>query len=239
MPPINRVKAALRSGRKAHGFRLTIPSPAVVEILGFLNYDYVYIDDEHGVFGNEVLEDICRAADLVGMTPIARVPDLTSPTVNRRLDRGIRGIIGPHVSTREDAEMLVQSCLFGPQGSRSLGGGRGVGYQIGISNMKAYYAAANENMFVGAMIEDRTGMDNLEAIVTVEGIDCILIGQNDFAQGLGFPGESDHPEVKAAVAEIGRRVRACGGRMRDDCLVLGNLPDMLLDGGRRYAAQQT
>lgn len=232
----NRIKEAMRAGRKARGFRLTIPSPAIVEILGFLDYDYVYIDDEHGVFGNEILEDICRTADLVRMTPIARVPDLTGPTVNRRLDRGIRGIVGPHVSTRADAELLVQSCYFGPVGTRSLGGGRGVNYQINIPDMKAYYAAANENMFVAAMVEDQVGMDNLELIVAVPGIHCIMVGQNDFAQSLGYPGETDHPDVKAAVAEIDRRVRAAGGLMRDDCLVLGNFADMLLDGGRKYAA---
>ena len=235
MTPTNKIKAAMAAGRKAHGFRLTVPSPAIVEILGLLKFDYVYIDDEHGVFGNEVLEDICRAADLVGMTPIARVPDLTGPTINRRLDRGIRGIVGPHVGTRAEAEMLVQSCLFGPQGARSLGGGRGVQYQIGVPDLKRFYVEANENMFISAMIEDQQGMDNLEAIVAVPGIDCIMIGQNDFAQSLGFPGEADHPQAKAAAAEVARRVRAAGGKMRDDCLVLGNLPDMLLAGGRKYA----
>ena len=236
MLPVNKIKSAMQAGRKAHGFRLTIPSPAVVEILGFLRYDYVYIDDEHGVFGNEVLEDICRAADLVGMTPIARVPDLTGPTVNRRLDRGIRGIVGPHVSSAADAEMLVQSCHFGPRGNRSLGGGRGVQYQTAIPDMKAFYAAANENMFVSAMIEDQDGMDSLEQIVAVPGIDCIMIGLNDFAQSLGHPGDTEHPEIKAAAREVARRVRAAGGRMRDDVLVLGNLPDMLLAGGRPFAA---
>lgn len=233
--PVNKLKAAIAAGRKAHGFRLTLPSPGIVEILGLLRFDFVYVDDEHGVFGNEVLEDVCRAAELVGMTAIARVPDLTGPTINRRLDRGLRGIVGPHVSTRADAEMLVQSCLFGPQGTRSLGGGRGVNYQIGVDDMKRYYVDTNANMFISAMIEDQAGMDNLEAIVAVPGIDCIMIGQNDFSQDLGFPGEADHPHAKAAAAEVARRVRAAGGKMRDDIMVLGNLPEMLLAGGKKYA----
>lgn len=235
MAPINKLKAAIAAGKKAHGFRLTLPSPGIVEILGILKFDFVYIDDEHGVFGNEVLEDVCRAAELVGMTPIARVPDLTGPTINRRLDRGIRGIVGPHVGSQAEAEMLVSSCLFGPQGTRSLGGGRGVQYQIGIPDMKRFYADTNANLFISAMIESQEGMDNLEAIVAVPGIDCIMIGQNDFSQDLGFPGEADHPDARAAAAEVARRVRAAGGKMRDDVMVLGNLPEMLLAGGKKYA----
>jgi 2-keto-3-deoxy-L-rhamnonate aldolase RhmA len=231
----NRIKDAMKAGRKAHGFRLTIPSAAVVEILGKLDFDYVYIDDEHGVFDNTVLEDVCRAAELVGMTPIARVPDLTGPTVNRRLDRGVRGIVGPHVSSPADAELLVQSCHFGPRGTRSLGGGRGVDYQMGIPDMPAYYRQANENMFVAIMIEDRAGMDSVEQIVAVDGVDAVFMGPNDFAQDLGFPGDTGAPEVRAAIADITARVHKVGGRMRDDVLVLGNLPEMLVSAGRKYA----
>lgn len=231
----NRIKAAMKEGRKAHGFRLTIPSPEVVEILGILDFDYVYIDDEHGVFGNTDLENVCRAADLVGMTPIARVPDLTGPTVNRRLDRGIRGIVGPHVSGRADAELLVRSCYFGPLGTRSLGGGRGVNYQMGIADMPAFYRQANENMFVAIMIEDQAGIDGIEEMVAVEGVDCVFVGPNDLASELGFPGDTGAPQVKAAIADISARVRKAGGRMRDDVLVLGNLPEMLVSAGRKYA----
>jgi 4-hydroxy-2-oxoheptanedioate aldolase len=231
----NKIKVAMREGRKAHGFHLTIPSPSVVEILGLLDFDYVYIDDEHGVLGNTDLEDVCRAAELVGMTPIARVPDLTGPTVNRRLDRGIRGIVGPHVSSPADAEMLVQSCHFGPRGSRSLGGGRGVNYQMGIGDMPAYYRHTNENMFVAIMIEDRAGMDSVEEIAAVDGVDCIFIGPNDFAQDLGFPGDAKAPEVKAAIAQITERVHKVGAKMREDVLVLGNLPEMLISVGEKYA----
>jgi 2-keto-3-deoxy-L-rhamnonate aldolase RhmA len=135
--------------------------------------------------------------------------------------------------------MLVQSCHFGPRGSRSLGGGRGVQYQIGIDDMPAYYRFANENMFVAVMIEDRAGMDCVEQMVAVDGIDCVFIGPNDFAQDLGFPGDTGTPEVKAAVAEVTRRVHHAGGKMRDDVLVLGGLPEILLSGARKYARPNT
>ena len=231
----NRIHAALREKRKAHGFRLTIPSAETLEILGNLDFDFVLVDDEHGVFGNADLEHICRTADLVGITPIARVPDCSAATIGRRLDRGIRGIVAPHVQNREQAEQVVRSCYFGPLGERSLGGGRGVDYQLGIPDMPTYYRQSNDNMFVAVMIEDTAGMDNIEQICAVQGIHTVLVGNNDFAQGLGYPGDATHPKVKAAIAAVGDRVRKCGLPMREDIWVLGNLVDILVTGGQKFA----
>jgi 4-hydroxy-2-oxoheptanedioate aldolase len=231
----NRIHAALREKRKAHGFRLTIPSAETLEILGSLDFDFVLIDDEHGVFGNADLEHICRTADLVGITPIARVPDCSAATIGRRLDRGIRGIVAPHVSTQQQAEEVAQACYFGPLGQRSLGGGRGVDYQLGIADMPAYYRQSNDNIFVAVMIEDVEGMRNIEEICAVKGIHTVLVGNNDFAQSLGHPGDASHPAVKAAIAGIGERVRKCGLPMREDIWVLGNLVDILVAGGKKFA----
>jgi 4-hydroxy-2-oxoheptanedioate aldolase len=237
MIPPNKILGAMKEGRKAHGFRLTVPSPEIVEILGILKFDYVFIDDEHGVFGNHDLDNVCRAADLVGMTPIARVPDVSSATINRRLDRGIRGIVAPHVSTREEAQQLVSACYFGPVGTRSLGGARGVNYQMGIKDMPGFYRESNANMFVAAMIETVEGMDNLEAICAVKGIHSIFVGPNDFSQSMGYHGDAGHPEVKKAIAAIGERARKAGVPMRDDILVLGNLPEILVSGARKHARE--
>jgi 2-keto-3-deoxy-L-rhamnonate aldolase RhmA len=238
MIPPNKILAAMKEGRKAHGFRLTVPSPEVVEILGLLKFDYVFIDDEHGVFGNHDLDNVCRAADLVGMTPIARVPDLTQSAIQRRIDRGIRGVVAPHVSNREEAEQVVKACYFGPLGERSLGGARGVNYQMGIKDMPAYYRESNANMFVAVMIETVEGMNNLEAICAVKGIHSIFVGPNDFSQSMGYFGDAQHPEVKKAVANISERARKAGVPMRDDVLVLGNLPEILVSGARKYAREQ-
>src|SRR5690242_21279339 len=92
----NRVKAAMRAGRKAYGYNLSFPSPCVIDILGKINFDFVWIDGEHGPFGLDQLEDLCRTAERYGVTPIARVPDIGSSTILRYLDRGIMGILGPH-----------------------------------------------------------------------------------------------------------------------------------------------
>src|SRR5882672_7157081 len=160
----NRVKAAMRAGRKAHGYNLSFPSPWVIDILGKLDFDFVFIDGEHGPFGLDQLEDICRTAERHNVTTVARVPDIGSSTILRYLDRGIMGILGPHIATEADARQLVRACYFGPLGERSFGANRGTDYNAGIADKAAYYREANEQMLVCALLEDVAVLDNLDTI---------------------------------------------------------------------------
>ncbi|HUB16081.1 MAG TPA: aldolase/citrate lyase family protein [Acetobacteraceae bacterium] len=229
----NRIKAAMRAGRRAHGYNLSFPSPWVIDILGRLDFDFVFIDGEHGPFGLDQLEDLCRTAERYNLTTMARVPDIGASTILRFLDRGIMGILGPHIATEADARQLVRACYFGPLGERSFGANRGTDYNAGIADKAAYYRAANEQMLVCALLEDAAVFDNLDAILAVKGIDLYSIGPNDFAQSLGYPGQPDHPEVVKAMQEITRRIKQAGGRMQSDVMQGAWVSDMLLETGRR------
>ena len=165
----NRVKAAINAGRKAYGYNLSFPSPWVIDILGKLDFDFVFIDGEHGPFGLDQLEDLCRTAERHNLTAIARVPDIGSSTILRYLDRGIMGILGPHIATEADARPLVRACYFGPLGDRSFGANRGTDYNAGIADKAAYYREANEQMLVCALLEDIAVIDNLDTILAVPG----------------------------------------------------------------------
>src|SRR3954470_14440834 len=121
----NRIQAAMRAGRKAFGYNLSFPSPWVIDILGKIDFDFVFIDGEHRPFGLDQLEDLCRTAERHRLTPVARVPDIGSSTILRYLDRGIMGIVGPHIATEADARQLARACYFGPLGERSFGANRG------------------------------------------------------------------------------------------------------------------
>jgi 4-hydroxy-2-oxoheptanedioate aldolase len=229
----NRIKMAMREGRLAYGYHLSFPSPWIVDILGILDFDFVWLDGEHGPFGLDQLEDLCRTAQAVGITPIARVPDLNSSTILRFLDRGIMGIVGPHIATQEDAAQLVKACYFGPMGERSFGANRGTHYNYGIPDKAAYYQQANAHMLVGALLEDARVMDTLDDILAVPGIDYFGIGHNDFSQSLGYPGQPDHPEVVKAMAEITTRIHHAGRKMGQDIMVSEWVSDMLLGAGKR------
>ncbi len=230
----NRVKAAIREGRIAQGYHLNFPSPHVIEILAPFDFDFVWIDGEHGPFGLPELESHCRAAELAGITPIARVPNIQSSTILQYLDCGIQGITGPHISTKADAEQLVRACHFGPLGERSFGGNRGCDYDFELSDKVAYYRQCNDNMLVCALLEDAGALENLDEILTVDGIDYFHIGPNDFSQGLGYPGQPQHPKVLEAIEEITSRVRRGGCRMEGDVMQRIMVKQMLTASARKF-----
>ena len=216
MPRTNRVKQAIADGRIATGFSLCFPSPHIVEVLGRLDFDFVWLDGEHGPFDLATIEEHCRIAELNGITPIARVPDIQSSTILRYLDRGIQGILGPHIACRSDAEQLVRACYFGPLGERSFGGNRGCDYDHELGDKVQWYRETNENTLVGALLEDAGVLDNLDEILAVDGIDYFSVGPNDFAQGLGKPGQGWSPEVQQVIEDVHQRIRAAGKKVGSD-----------------------
>jgi 2-keto-3-deoxy-L-rhamnonate aldolase RhmA len=230
----NRLKAAIREGRLARGYNLTFPSVHVIEILAPFDFDFVWLDGEHGPFGLNDLEEHCRAAESVGVTPIARVPNIQPSTILQFLDRGVQGIMGPHIATRADAEQLVKACLFGPQGERSFGGNRGCDYDFELQDKAAYYRRCNDNMVVAALLEDGGVVENLDEILQVPGIDYFSVGPNDFAQGLGYPGEPGRPDVVDAIEAVHARIRAAGQRVGDDVARAEWVKQMLIDSARRF-----
>ena len=161
------------------------------------------------------------------------MPDIGASTILRYLDRGIMGVLGPHIATEADARQLVRACYFGPLGERSFGGNRGTDYNAGIPDKAAYYRECNEQMLVCALLEDVAVIDNLDAILAVPGIDLYSIGPNDFAQSLGYPGEPDHPAVSKAMADITSRIHKAGKTMQADVMDSAWVSDMLLEAGRR------
>jgi 4-hydroxy-2-oxoheptanedioate aldolase len=102
-----------------------------------------------------------------------------------------------------------------------------------IPDKAAYYREANDQMLVCALLEDAAVLDNLDAILSVPGIDLYSIGPNDFAQSLGYPGEPDHPKVVETMQDLTRRIHEAGRTMQADAMQGAWVSDMLLDAGRR------
>lgn len=206
----NKIKDKMKLGHMAYGCQLAFPSEILVELMGKAGLDFVLLDGEHGVFGWESLDDMCRVADFAGVTPIARVPNIEASTILRYLDRGVMGILGPGIDNKEDAQQLVDACLYAPQGRRGLGGApRAAGYEHFSDNN--YIQNANSQMLIVAFLEHVEAIDNLEEILTVEGIDAYYVGPQDISMSLGFHGQPDHPKVheitehvRAAVEKSGR-----------------------------------
>ena len=233
----NRVVDNVAAGRMSYGFNITFPSAPVMEIMARAGFEFVQFDAEHGPFTPDTLDDLCRVADGLGLTPMARVPNIEDSTILRFLDRGIMGILGPHVSTREKAERLVRACKFAPLGARSMGSGRGAFYGDYPSTLE-YMEHANANVLVMAQLEDVAVLDDIDGILAVDGIDYYSSGPQDIAQSMGLPGQPTHPRVLEFEATVRDAVHAAGKKMVDDDMVAARTADMILDASRAFLAAE-
>ena len=233
----NRAVDNAAAGRMSYGFNITFPSAPVMEIMARAGFEFVQFDAEHGPFTPDTLDDLCRVADGLGLTPMARVPDIEDSTILRFLDRGIMGILGPHVSTREKAERLVRACKFAPLGARSMGSGRGAFYGDYPSTLE-YMEHANANVLVMAQLEDAAVLDDIDGILAVDGIDYYSSGPQDIAQSMGLPGQPTHPRVLEFEATVRDAVHAAGKKMVDDDMVAVRTADMILDASRAFLAAE-
>lgn len=196
----NKLKRALAAGNTVFGLLNSIPSPLVVEMIGYAGYDFVILDMEHVCVNPETLENMVRAAECAGMTALVRVPNTAPETILRALDCGALGIVVPHVRSGADAEQAVAASRYHPLGCRGISGGRTTGF--GTIDLPTYLERANAEIMVVVMIEDRNGVDNLESILSVPGIDMVLEGAIDLSQSYGVPGQAQHPSVQAAIGMI-------------------------------------
>ena len=205
----NPLKVKFRKGEPVVGLFCNLPSPAAVEVLGLLGYDFVIIDAEHGVSDLETCEHMLRAAEVVGITPIVRVAVNLPQNILRYLDAGAMGLQIPMVNTRAEAEAVVAAARYPPLGRRGLAGVRANRYGV-AGSLGEYVQQANREVLVCVQLETRTAIQNAADIVTVEGIDVIFAGPSDLSAALGYPGQPTHPEVMAAVQGIGRLAQKAG-----------------------------
>jgi 4-hydroxy-2-oxoheptanedioate aldolase len=227
----NSVKHAAATGERVRGIHLTFPATAVIEVLVSERLDFVYIDGEHGRFDWRDIEIMCITAERHGLTPIARIPDPSSATITRFLDRGVRGIVVPHVESVDDAKRVVDAAYFAPMGTRSFGAGRPEYWENG-SDRAAYMEACNAAISVCMMVETTAALNAAGDIARVPGVDYLSYGLLDLAQSLGHPGEGAHPDVKRAVAECTQRINDSGKRVREQFMNFAWVNDVLRAGYR-------
>jgi 4-hydroxy-2-oxoheptanedioate aldolase len=237
----NTILTANRAGRKALVFSLTYKDLWAVEAAAQAGFDAISLDGEHGAFAPADVDDLVRVANGYRMSVIARVPNIQSNTLNLWLDRGIQGIVGPHIETPAEAQQLVDACLFPPDGWRSWGGGRGTAFNDAHVLTEQYGGKlgfamwTNQNMLVLAQIESKQAHDNLEGILAVRGLTGIAGGPHDLAASLGHPGEPDHPDCQRLAAEAAQRAHAAGKVVQSDLMVSTGLPELIFGAARTFA----
>jgi 2-keto-3-deoxy-L-rhamnonate aldolase RhmA len=239
----NTIFKANREGRKALVFSMTYKDLWAVEAAAQAGFDAVSLDGEHGAFSSSDVDDIVRVANGYGMSVMARVPNIEPNTINLWLDRGIQGVVGPHIETQQQAQQLADACLFPPDGQRSWGGGRGTEFNDAhvlnekYSGKLGFATWTNRNMIVLAQIETKPAHDNLEGILFVPGLTGITGGPHDLAASLGHPGEPDHPECQRLAADAARRARAASKAVQSDMVASTGLPELIFSAARSFATE--
>lgn len=231
----NRVKAKLSAGETAVVLS-GLMTPDIVDWLGPLGFDGVWIEGEHGPVDYKDIPDLTRAADIWGMTSVVRVNRNVPGVIYRTLDVGAQGIVVPHVNTKAEAEAVVSAGKFAPVGERGMFGSR---QSYGVEN---YFAEANDQSLLIVLIEDIAAVNNLDEILTVDHIDVFFVAPSDLAQSMGYIGQLAHPDVLATIDGALAKIAAAGrtpGALATDANVEAYLEKgvkLLMTGWQAWAA---
>ncbi|MDI3538049.1 MAG: 2-dehydro-3-deoxyglucarate aldolase [Bacillota bacterium] len=190
----NRVRQLLEAGQPVFGTFNWLTGPECVEIMGAAGFDFVVIDMEHGPHGQDAIPNLLRAADAAGVVPIVRVTKNEPTLILRSLDLGARGLHIPQVNTAAEAAAVVKAARYWPLGERGFAPGTRAA-RFGSLSTEEYIVRANADPLLIIHIENKLGVENLDEILAVPGIDVIFIGPADLSQSLGIPGKLGDPRV--------------------------------------------
>lgn len=201
----NATKAKLAAGELVFGCFIKYAEPAFTEFVAMQGWDFLVFDAEHGTLQPRDVEGLCRAAELRGVTPIARVTTNRAHLILRFLDTGIHGVHVPWVNTVAGVEEAVQSVKYHPRGRRGLAGSRASDWGM-YESIGDYTQRANRETMVVIHIETMDAVNAIEDYVGIDGVDVLFIGPTDLSHSLGHPGDTSHPEVVAAMDRVAEAV---------------------------------
>lgn len=196
----NPLKKKLAAGTDIFGILNSVPSAVITEMFAYAGYDFVILDTEHLLISDESLAHAIRAAECAGIPALVRVPNCDPSRIGKILDAGAQGIIVSRVSDIKSAKIAIEACKYPPLGSRGITGGRTTGF--GTIPLAEYIEKANNEIFIGLMIEDTQGLDALPEIVQLPHLDMIFEGAIDLSLSMGHGIEFNHENVQAAIHKM-------------------------------------
>jgi 4-hydroxy-2-oxoheptanedioate aldolase len=225
-----KLRQVLDEGRVVFHISLLARSPILVEKLKGVPLDFAYIDLEHGSFDWESIENIMRAADLVDLPVLVRVEEKGYfDQVRKCLELGAQGVILPHTSSKGQVEDLVRAVKFPPMGER------------GIGPVRPFYVSpdptqSNKDSIIYLLVEDPQGVENIDEILSVKGVDIVGVARADFSLAVGHSGQFDHPIVEAAVMKVIERARKAGVAPMIQFWAMGSKVKQYVDAGARVVS---
>ncbi len=205
--PRNKFKEAVAAGRPQIGFWSSLCSNIVTEVIAGVGFDWILIDMEHAP--NELPNVLSQLQAMSSGTaaPVVRPPWNDAVVLKRLLDIGTQNFLIPYVRTADEARAAVAATRYPPRGIRGVAvGPRANRY----GQVKDYFEKADDEICIIVQIEERLGLQNIESIAAVDGVDALFIGPSDLAASLGHVGDARHPEVRAAIEDAMKRIARTG-----------------------------
>lgn len=205
--PVNVFKQAIAQRRRQIGLWLALGNTSTAEICFGAGFDWAVIDAEHGpqtIPG--IMAQLQVAAGYPRCHPVVRVQSPDTGAIKPVLDVGATTILVPMVETAAEAAAVVNACRYPPHGVRGVGGTRAARW----GRYPNYLREANDQLCIIVQIETVTGLDNLDAICAVEGVDGIFIGPADLAASLGHIGDPAHPDIQSRIDAAFERIKELG-----------------------------
>jgi 4-hydroxy-2-oxoheptanedioate aldolase len=203
---MNALRLALAERRPTLGYLVSMPSVQAVHALARTGIDWLIIDMEHAPIGIESAAAMIAATAGTPVAPFVRVPGVRPEWVKPALDNGALGIVFPQIATRQDAAATVRAVRYAPEGERGYGPTYAA-LRWGVSNLE-YLKSANDSVVNWVLIESPAGVDALDEILAVRGLDVVAIARGDLSQSLGVAGQFDHPRLQAVVARAEKTILA-------------------------------
>lgn len=207
----NALKRKLLAGKKAIGCWSMIGNPVVTEILGLAGFDFLLLDQEHGLGDPSSLVGQLQAINTTPATSVVRIPWNDHVYIKRVLDAGVEGIMVPSVENAEEARAAVAACLYPPRGRR--GAASSSARASGYGTAPDYLKTCADDLLVIVQIESANAVANIDAICAVEGVDLVFIGPHDLSGTVGQLGNLKHPEVARLIEHAEKRILASGKPM--------------------------
>lgn len=196
----NFVKDKLKRGEVSLGSWIQLGSdPGVAEILSYVGFDWIALDWEHSAAEPKEIASLVRCLSNKNCVPMVRVKNNETLTIRRALDMGAKGIIVPLVNSAEDARKAVAAAKYPPIGIRGFAFCKANEYGEEFDD---YAKRANDEILVVAMIETKEGVENIDDILAIDGIDGVFIGPYDLSGSFGIPGQLDSGCVKEACKKV-------------------------------------
>ena len=201
----NILREKMLRGEKTVGSFFELGSASVVECMGLAGLDYIIIDTEHGAFDPLAAVEYIRAAKQYGMTPLARVQEISRPAILKLLDAGAMGLIIPDVNTVEEVEKIVSWGKYMPLGRRGVAPSAGTDFWLSdyaSQGLEHYFEVSNRETMIFPQCETVGCLENIEKIAALPGVDGIFVGPFDLSASMGIPGQFDRPEFQQALRHI-------------------------------------